>query len=448
MVTAIDASGVGDRISNVEISGDGRLNEKPNATNGVVRKERIQDTRGKKGQRSGLANDLLLDEILDTEPDAMILQWGHVASNHEKEAELHKCNRGNCLFTTDRAQIDEATAVSWYLPTLSLDDMPEQRPKGQLWVASMDESPCAYDVARSSKLLSLFNIGVSMSAHSHVRTCPYVHDDVLRNLDAPALPTKTKDEFRRNGTGLVAYIQSNCLGHRDDFVKALEAEGIQVDSFGPCQHNKDFPEGFETLKSWSEFDKPEFYKFERRYKFAIAFENCRCQDYVTEKLFRRLHLGVVPIYELGGSDTASWLPGSHSIINVSAFGSVAKLANELKRLDVDPVAYEKYLSWKGGVRKTKLGNMLAQCVKASNKCAICNEVLRQRAEGSQTSLAESPPFGVCPAEAQTDVESKVSLLTERAPYLEFVPADPVKSSSLNQCSCVVALFMWAFALVS
>lgn len=43
-------------------------------------------------------------------------------------------------------------------------------------------------------------------------------------------------------------------------------------------------------------DSDEFYKFIARYKFVIAYENSVCEDYITEKLWRPLILGVVPIY--------------------------------------------------------------------------------------------------------------------------------------------------------
>lgn len=32
------------------------------------------------------------------------------------------------------------------------------------------------------------------------------------------------------------------------------------------------------------------------YKFSIAFENALCEDYITEKLWRPLIVGSVPIY--------------------------------------------------------------------------------------------------------------------------------------------------------
>lgn len=43
-------------------------------------------------------------------------------------------------------------------------------------------------------------------------------------------------------------------------------------------------------------DTEEFYKFISRYKFVIAYENSVCSDYLTEKIWRPLTLGVVPVY--------------------------------------------------------------------------------------------------------------------------------------------------------
>lgn len=40
----------------------------------------------------------------------------------------------------------------------------------------------------------------------------------------------------------------------------------------------------------------EFYQLMAKYKFTIAFENAIGDDYITEKLWRPLILGSVPIY--------------------------------------------------------------------------------------------------------------------------------------------------------
>jgi len=281
-----------------------------------------------------------------------------------------------------------------------------------------------------------------MSERAQVRLCPHVKEEILTQLDAPALATRVKDAYRRNGTGLVAYIQSNCLARRDGLVDALEAEGVQVDSFGPCHHNKDLPE---EIKAWGKFNKPDFLNLERRYKFAISLENCRCRDYVTEKLFRRLHLGVVPIYEPGPNSDA-WLPASQSIINVSSFSSVRALAEELKRLDANATAYEELLAWKQqGVRDTTLGHALDNCVRPADHCAVCNEVLRRRSgEDIGSTLAELQPFGVCPAERSVDdVEKQVHAFKQQASYLEFIPSFSAAACVGHVSGLVFGLFVIA-----
>ena len=40
---------------------------------------------------------------------------------------------------------------------------------------------------------------------------------------------------------------------------------------------------------------PEFLEIVSKYKFAIAMENGLCQDYITEKFWRPLGVGTIPI---------------------------------------------------------------------------------------------------------------------------------------------------------
>lgn len=71
---------------------------------------------------------------------------------------------------------------------------------------------------------------------------------------------------------------------------------IFVDSkhIKPSNHSVDFSLTGEDYLST--LDADEFYKFIARYKFVIAYENAICNDYITEKLWRPLSLGIVPIY--------------------------------------------------------------------------------------------------------------------------------------------------------
>lgn len=93
--------------------------------------------------------------------------------------------------------------------------------------------------------------------------------------------------------------------------------------------------------------------FVARYKFHLALENGLCPDYMTEKLWRPMHQGCVPIYR-GSSSVADWLPNNHSAILVDKFPSPRDLAEHIKALDEDDAEYLRYLEYKSPARITNL----------------------------------------------------------------------------------------------
>lgn len=114
---------------------------------------------------------------------------------------------------------------------------------------------------------------------------------------------------------------------------------MDIDSYGPCENNKRMPpnvDGFHKL------DDEEFYRFLANYKFHISFENAICKDYMTEKLFRPLQIGVVPVY-MGSSHAFEFMPNNHSAIFVDDFENPKELANYLLELDRDDSKYNEYL---------------------------------------------------------------------------------------------------------
>ena len=83
----------------------------------------------------------------------------------------------------------------------------------------------------------------------------------------------------------------------------------------------------------------------RMHKFYLAFENAECQDYVTEKYWRTVEEGAVPII-LGWQNNSDFEVARHSTIQVTDFGSVRELAEYIKKLDEDDALYEEYLWYK------------------------------------------------------------------------------------------------------
>lgn len=151
----------------------------------------------------------------------------------------------------------------------------------------------------------------------------------------------------------VVYIQSGCSppSDRDAYVQEL-MKYIKVDSLGQCLNNKELPEKY---KDSLLFEDKGFYKIVAKYKFTLAFENAICDDYLTEKIWRPLEIGSVPIYR-GSPSILDWMPNNHSVILVDDFAGPKELAEFLKKLDTNDTEYLKYLEFKkkGGVTNERL----------------------------------------------------------------------------------------------
>jgi galactoside 3-L-fucosyltransferase 11 len=118
---------------------------------------------------------------------------------------------------------------------------------------------------------------------------------------------------------------------------------ISVDSYGECLHNKDLPERLHDPAAT--FNHEDFFELLSVYKFMLAFENAYCKDYMTEKIARPLHIGIVPIYK-GSPVIQDWMPSNHSIILVDNFSSPKELAEFIRYLDENDAEYDKYLEYK------------------------------------------------------------------------------------------------------
>ena len=92
---------------------------------------------------------------------------------------------------------------------------------------------------------------------------------------------------------LVAWVVSNCKtpSKREEYVSELQKH-IPVDIFGKCG-TKNWP-GRRTNSECGSL-------LEREYMFYLAFENSKCNDYVTEKFFAIQQLDILPIV-MGGAN--------------------------------------------------------------------------------------------------------------------------------------------------
>lgn len=250
-----------------------------------------------------------------------------------------KCPETNCLLTKNKKLVAKADAVltSRLLRegTLLADDPPPWANPKQVFIFAWYESPLSFPYGSALEVFDdIFNMTITYRRDSDI-TVPFGD---LRWKEKPSsgayrLPLAQL----RLKTRPVAWVISHCsksASQRNDYVKELK-KYITVDVYGECgkpcpPRNSKHSECFGYI--------------EEKYKFYLAFENSFCADYVTEKLFRTLHLNLVPVV-MGGANYTEILPGK-SAINVLDVDSPRKLAMYLRYLDRHDNAYQQFFAWK------------------------------------------------------------------------------------------------------
>ncbi|XP_053227924.1 alpha-(1,3)-fucosyltransferase 10 isoform X1 [Podarcis raffonei] len=280
--------------------------------------------------------------ILNNDRYPVLLWWSPLTG---ETGRLGRCGQDACFFTINRTyQHNSMTkAFLFYGTDFSIDSLPLPRKYHHDWALFHEESPKNNYKLFQRPAITLFNHTATFSRHSHLPlTTQYLESiEALKSLRY-MIPLQNKNSLRKRLAPLV-YVQSDCdpPSDRDSYVQELMAH-IEVDSYGACLHNRDLPEQLENPAS---MDNDNFYKILAQYKFVLAFENAVCEDYITEKLWRPLKLGVVPVY-YGSPSVKDWLPSNKSAILVTGFSHPKDLAQYIKALDADDEKYEAYLEWK------------------------------------------------------------------------------------------------------
>ncbi|NWR73031.1 FUT11 fucosyltransferase, partial [Centropus unirufus] len=288
----------------------------------------------------------------------VLLWWsGRLFPHFPGDTERIDCARGSCLATRRRraARGRRTAALLFYGTDFRAAEAPLPRLPWQTWALFHEESPMNNFLLSHPPGIRLFNYTATFRRGSDFPlTLQWLPGAPYLRAPPPALAER--DAWRRRGYAPVLYLQSHCQvpSDRDRFVRELMRH-IQVDSYGKCLHNRDFPSERLRDTSTATTEDSELMAFISRYKFHLALENALCDDYMTEKLWRPMHLGAVPVYR-GSPSVRDWMPNNHSIILVDDFESPQELAKYLDYLDKNGEEYMKYLEYKkpGGIQNQLL----------------------------------------------------------------------------------------------
>ena len=246
-----------------------------------------------------------------------------------------KVERLSCTFTGDMEEYNSSDVVI-FKANVFRKDLPYYRPPGQRWVfygwESSSNSPESNKVhmekALSSRFVFNYTITYSSTADLHY---PYGRCSA-RDAEQDQVVTEI-DQIIKPKNKLVTWMVSNCetSGLRENYVREL-IKYVDLDVYGECG----------TMRCTSNKDCNEALI---KYKFYLAFENSLCGEYMTEKLWRSLDIGLVPVVYGGLEAYKSVLP-LNSYIDVADFATPKLLAEYLLMLDTNTTLYRGYFMWK------------------------------------------------------------------------------------------------------
>lgn len=290
-----------------------------------------------------------------------IIYWNHAdeiqptfSVDCEKcSCDVHHANSTKMLLPNSEG------AYIFYASTIDFKNLPLPRnPKRVIWALKHEESPKNIVEFAHEKALNLFNFSSTFSRHSDV-PFPLQYMGSLEHITVKKYFVKTQvKNLALQEISPILYMQSICdsTTERDEYVKEL-MKFQHIDSYGNCLNNKHSPlysnrKGYDYLNNlWEE----KLLKFIARYKFVITIENGVCHDYVSEKVWRAIHVGVVPIY-FGSLSIRDWLPNKKSAILIEDFPKPKLLSQHINKLMQDDDLYEEYLEHKtrGKITNQKL----------------------------------------------------------------------------------------------
>ncbi|CAF1223150.1 unnamed protein product [Adineta ricciae] len=198
-------------------------------------------------------------------------------------------------------------------------------------------------------LISTLSNELNIRRNNYLKACPFTCNQPLPtelvNSLQPHLRTISPKVLNRDMVYIVWFV-SNCNSHsrREEYVLKLRSQpGIQVDIYGDCssmfnshivpvQCKKGTPDCMEKTLS--------------NYRFYLAFENSKCDTYITEKYWMQgLNGEAIPIVLGASKQQYQRIAVPNSYIHVDDYETVEKLAEELHRLNRNDSEFTKYLQW-------------------------------------------------------------------------------------------------------
>jgi len=269
-------------------------------------------------------------------PEAKII-FVNAGYGGPEDGVLQPCS-SKCVITRSANAASSAHAIVWNPRWMSPLSQPTEKANNQTWVFNFYfEAPIHQKSKVFRSMVQQFNNRIDLTMTFNSKSDIWEPSAQFTPLKFPR-----QGEFINYAEGrqhLMLWFVSNCESERFRFMKSLQ-EWLPPNSvhiFGKCGAPSpclDRDEGSECHR-----------KLFSKYKFYAAFENGRCEGYITEKFVRPYLEGMVPV-ALGGmgrEDYEKLAPGD-SFLHVEDFESVQALA--IRLVEMKDLEYNSFFNWK------------------------------------------------------------------------------------------------------
>ena len=144
----------------------------------------------------------------------------------------------------------------------------------------------------------------------------------------------------RSTTKLGMIMISNCIATARKDILLSVMEHIPIEVYGDCQF------GNNTHGRIPANDNQVVVDIMRQHKFYFAFESEVCDDYITEKFWRPLVVGLIPVVHGLNKTVYEKIAPPNSFVHIEEFAGPKALAEGLQRIADDEEVYWEYHKWR------------------------------------------------------------------------------------------------------
>ncbi|UJR24929.1 hypothetical protein I4U23_006293 [Adineta vaga] len=247
-----------------------------------------------------------------------------------------QCPYQNCRYTCNRSLSNSADVLLMHHSDINFDQLPKERNPDQIWLFWHDEPGGIVKRALSYQFNWTISYRLSAEANIGAYGITLFRDKFLRLKEFNSYIDK---QFKTRQANAVWFI-SNCQPKaRINFYLKFRSSYPFIRVHGKCVSQN-------TTTTCSRHSQCETYELTRN-KFYLAFESQSCRDYITEKFWRSLAFGIIPIV-FGPRDKQylERIAPPKSFIFAEDFLTITDLAEHLIEIDRNRTLFEEYHRWR------------------------------------------------------------------------------------------------------